>query len=86
MQELPETNPYPNGSAAYDAYLSSYQLSMASQDFSAMCGRILGFMLLEAPSDDGLLKLADEINSCKDEQALIYLGEYFLISFIRPCE
>jgi hypothetical protein len=86
MQELPETNPYPNGSAAYDAYLSSYQLSMASQDFSAMCGRILGFMLLESPSDDGRLKVADEINSCANEQKLIDLDKYFLIRFIRACE
>ncbi|KIM71457.1 hypothetical protein PILCRDRAFT_93850 [Piloderma croceum F 1598] len=81
-RELAETNPYPNGSAANLAYLRSYELSMVSQDFSSMCGRILGFMLLEVPSDDGRLKLASEINSCTNEEKLIDLAK-LLTHFIR---
>jgi hypothetical protein len=86
MEELAETNPYPNGSATDLAYLRSYELSMASQDFSAMCGRILGFMLLEVPSDDGRLKLANEINSCTNEEKLIVLAKLLLTHFILARE
>jgi hypothetical protein len=86
MQDLPETNPYPHGSRSYLAYKCAYDLFMSSETFASMCGRILGFLLTEAPSDEGRLHLTDEINSCTNTKKLIELGECYMRYFIIPCE
>jgi hypothetical protein len=59
---------------------------MFSATFDSMCGRILGFLLPEAPSDDGRLHVADEINSCKNTEKLIELNEWYMNHFISACE
>ena len=85
-QDLPETNPYPHGSKSYLAYSHAYHLFMSSATFDSMCGRILGFLLQEAPSDEGRLHVADEINSCTNTKKLIELSERYMKHFIFACE
>ena len=85
-QDLPETNPYPHGSRSYLAYNRAYDLFMSPATFDSMCGRILGFLLQEAPSDEGRLYVAGEINDCANTQELIEVSERYIKHFISVCE
>lgn len=85
-QVLPETNPYQHGSRSYLAYNRAYDLFMASATFDSMCGRILGFWLQEALSDEGRLHVADEINNCTNTMELIKLSKWYMKHFISACE
>jgi hypothetical protein len=57
-----------------------------SDDFGALCGHTLGFMLLEAPSDQGHLNLVNEINSCTNEEKLMDLSKFYINHFICACD
>jgi len=48
--------------------------------------RLLGSMLLYAPTHDGCLNTANEINDCTNESELLQLAEHYVIHFIGHCE
>jgi hypothetical protein len=53
----------------------------------AVSARILGYLLLFAPSQIALAEVATAIHSCnKDYDKLLELGDCFLNLFIHPCE
>ncbi|KIO21020.1 hypothetical protein M407DRAFT_219453 [Tulasnella calospora MUT 4182] len=48
-----------------------------------MCGRILGYMMLEAPSSDGCDNVQKEIDSCETGEALRDLARFYATYFLR---
>jgi hypothetical protein len=88
MRDLDITNPYPASSKEHLAYQRAYDFASAYpfEDDKAMCGRVIGFMLKELPWDEGRSKLATEIISCTNEQALADLGTFYVNHFLRACE
>ena len=85
MQDLDVKNPFAASSPEHLAYQRAYALSMAySPSQHAMCGRILGYMLLEVPW--GRSTVASEINSCNGEQKLVDLGIFYIAHFLPACE
>ena len=51
-----------------------------------ICARFLGYMLLEAPSEDGRTNIASEIVRCSSDEALQGLAELYKNHFMRCCE
>jgi len=50
-----------------------------------MCSRVLGHLVLEAPTERGRDWLCKRILSCPDEQALARLAQKFIFTFIGAC-
>jgi hypothetical protein len=88
MRYLDITNPYPADSEENLAYQRAYDFASAYpfEDYNAMCGRVIGFLLKELPWDDGRSTLAKEVINCADEQALADLGTFYINHFLRACE
>lgn len=51
-----------------------------------VCARLLGRLLLEAPTDDGRANVASEIMRCQDESNLQQLANLYKDHFIRCCK
>ncbi|TFY67340.1 hypothetical protein EVG20_g3981 [Dentipellis fragilis] len=51
-----------------------------------VCARLLGRMLLEAPTDEGRMNMASEINRTKDEVSLQELADIYKNHLLRCCE
>ena len=83
---LAETNPYTPSSPAHSAYKDAYDLSTNDEAYKVMCGRVLGYLLKEVPSNVGQLDVAKATNDCTDETKLIDLGTFYIERFIRTCE
>jgi hypothetical protein len=66
MQDLNVNNPFAASTPENLAYQRAYRLAAAypRRDPKSMCGRMLGYMLLELPWHDGRSKMASEVNSC----------------------
>jgi hypothetical protein len=50
-----------------------------------MCSRVLGHLVLEAPTESGRDWVCKRILSCPDEQALARLAQKFIFTFIGAC-
>jgi hypothetical protein len=50
-----------------------------------MCSRVLGHLVLEAPSERGRDWVCKRILNCPDEQALALLAQKFIFTFIGAC-
>ena len=51
-----------------------------------MHARVLGYLILHAPSLNAQNEIAGQIHDChENKEVLLTLGEYFLKYFIRPC-
>lgn len=50
-----------------------------------MCSRVLGHLVLEAPTERGRDWVCKRILSCPDEQALARLAQKFIFTFIGAC-
>ena len=48
--------------------------------------RILGYLILEGPSDEARVAVAREVLSCADEDALTTNGKMYCDHYIRACE
>ncbi len=75
--------------SAYARCLSlEYHASSIRRDglSTLVCARILGYLLRYAPTNEGLVYVASEINHCADDSALILLAEKYSKHFIRCCK
>lgn len=88
MQDLNVDNPFAAGTPENLAYQHAYRLAMAypSSNPQSMCGRVLGYMLLELPWPDGRSRMASEVNSCIGDHQLVDLGMFYIKHFLRACE
>jgi hypothetical protein len=89
LKDLPANNPFPPASDERRAYGHAYDLAFSSgrrTEPRALSGRVLGFMLVELPWDEGRSKMASEINSCTNDEKLIELGQFYVHHFFRCCE
>ena len=50
-----------------------------------MCSRVLGHLVLEAPTERGRDWVCKRILNCPDEQALARLAQKFIFTFIGAC-
>jgi hypothetical protein len=73
----------PNALSAYNVCLAFER--EADNEQSRLRARILGYLILNAPSSIALAEIVTVIHSCaQDHKTLFDLGESFLIRFIRP--
>ncbi|KAH7333911.1 hypothetical protein B0J17DRAFT_721147 [Rhizoctonia solani] len=66
-----------------EAFLNAYARLIPLESESVVLVRILGYMLLEAPSPDGRTYMANEINRCRSKEEILNLGYFHLSHFIR---
>jgi len=70
---------------AHEEWASEAQTSDRRRKLT--CARVLGFLLLEAPSVHARHSVINEVNSCQgDNGRLFQLGEMFLEHYICLCE
>lgn len=79
----PLANLFEGDEAARQAYRRL--LPLENQQEFEMLIRILGQMLIQAPSVAGRTYVADSINRCTTDQEIIQLGEFHLNHFIKYC-
>lgn len=87
-------NPYTAGSQTYQAY----DTCLAFQDAnvkapwksgppSLVCARLLGYMIIYSPTDQGRTNIANEINSCNGVlDQLHHLAKFYVDRYLRSCE
>jgi hypothetical protein len=92
-QPLPP-NPYQPGSTYFNAYnicahfeglaavLTLESLTLAP----LVCARLLGFMIIHAPSASGRDNITQEIISCCNGEKFRDLAKYYVDHFLRCCE
>jgi hypothetical protein len=52
-----------------------------------ICARILGYLILEGPSDDARVAVALEVIACNgEEEKFESIGELYLVHYIRACK
>ncbi|KAF9061998.1 hypothetical protein BDP27DRAFT_1484480 [Rhodocollybia butyracea] len=75
-------------SSHLSAYTSVYnfQQQVLKDEAKVIRARVLGFMLLVAPSDTVRAEVVVSIVSCLNDTALYELGDKYMEFFIRPCE
>lgn len=72
--------------------LSAYNIclaleNVATSDDSRIHARILGYLILHAPSSIARAEIVNVIHSyAQDENTLLALGEHFLLHLICPCK
>ena len=93
MSALPKTDsPQVQDMAKEDAnYLSAYEVCLQYEESATNANqlrhvRILGFLLLNAPSRGVRSEVTKCIHSRKDDAGLFHLGAFFERYFIVPCE
>ena len=75
---------FPNALSAYNVCLTLE--NKATSDESRIHARILGYLILSAPSSAALTDVVKAIHSCaQDEMTLLELGKCFRLWFILPC-
>ena len=91
-QPLPN-NPFPAGTPARQAYTTcltleaSFPLVNWSGPPTVVCARLLGYLIVHAPTIHGRTDVANEINSCNnDEEKLHVLAQFYINHFLRVCE
>ncbi|CCM02473.1 uncharacterized protein FIBRA_04573 [Fibroporia radiculosa] len=73
-----------NAVSAYDVCLR-FEEQVAGDDKATIYARILGYLILHAPSGGALQQVVKEIHSCsEDYNRLSALGECFMNQFFRP--
>jgi hypothetical protein len=51
-----------------------------------VCSRFLGFMIVEAPTEEGRTEFATEVIRCQGDDDLQKLGELYKDHFLRVCK
>jgi hypothetical protein len=96
-RQLPRTiaeslNTSPHIPSAYSKIL---RLEKASDHSSFKCevrekrllhARILGYLIREGPSTRAKERVAQEVNSCRNDDEMDNLGEMYYTHYIRACE
>ena len=92
LQPLPN-NPYATGTPAHQAYTTCITLQ---NDFSLVnwlgppmlvCVRLLGYLIIHAPTPVGHMCIKNEINSCNDDKEKLHiLAQFYINNFLHICE
>src|ERR1700734_3631795 len=53
---------------------------------SLVCARLLGYMILHAPTDVGRGNISNEVMSCPNEKHLADMAKLYIQIFLRCCE
>ena len=78
-------NEDPNYLSAYRVCLQ-YEVELAENENKLRHVRILGFLLLNAPTRGVRFEVTKHIHSCRDRSELVRLGASLELYFILPCE
>ena len=85
-------NPFPTGTPAHKAYTTcvtlenSFPLANLSGPSTLVCARLLGYLILHAPTPGGQTCIVNEINSCNNDEKLHGLAQFYVNYFLRVCE
>ena len=93
-QPLPSTLPESLNTSPHIllAYSRILQLEKASdynredRETRLICARILGYLIREGPSSKAKERVAQEVNSCLDDDQMDKLGVMYYEHYIRICE
>ena len=86
------SNLYEGGTLLHVAYQKCLDLEAAAREIRQsgipppVCARVLGQLMLQAPTDEGRANVANEISSCENNKALFELAQLYVNHFIRCCE
>jgi hypothetical protein len=92
---LPRPNSYDTGpqllfNRAYDQCLDlesrQTQVLQSGKLGVLVCARFLGYMILEAPTDDGRKEFTTEILRCRSDDDLQKLADIYKDHFLRVCK
>ena len=93
MTQLPRAIPYPVGlwRDAYNMCLDFESRSTLQNDptstFSPLVlSRFLGYMILEAPTDNGRTNFSNEVIACANDGSLKDIAMFYIIHFLWCCE
>ena len=94
MPEPLPINPYEAGTPTHQAYYATcermevgFPLPNWSGPPTVACARLLGYMIVHSPTDDGRTNITNEINSCNgNELALHKLAKFYVDHYLRPCK
>jgi hypothetical protein len=77
----------PNALSAYNVCLDFECAAAAKTDIDTIRARVLGYLILHAPSIHARHEVVKVIHSCaQNYDALSELGDSFIDYFIRPCK
>jgi hypothetical protein len=77
----------PNALSTYNVCLDFECAAAAKTDIDAIRARVLGYLILHAPSIHARHEVIKVIHSCAQKyDTLSELGQYFIDYFIRPCK
>lgn len=92
LQPLPG-NPYATRMLAQKAYTScillesSFLLVNWSGPLTLVSARLLGYLIIHAPTHSGHTYIMNEINSCNDNQEKLQtLAQFYINNFLHVCE
>jgi hypothetical protein len=90
LESLCSPNPYQPGSAhlmnTTYAFTSKVRLRLRSQATTLVSARLLGYMVIHAPSRSGRDNITQEITSCGDVGKLDDLAKYYIDHLLHCCE
>jgi hypothetical protein len=64
---------------------AAYQRIIPLENSDTKLIRLLGWMLIHAPSETGRADIARSINKCQTNEAIVETGRYYLKHFIKYC-
>ncbi|KAK0444206.1 uncharacterized protein EV420DRAFT_1768324 [Desarmillaria tabescens] len=81
--DLPEVHAAFNLCLSLEARAPLVPLPHRNHPAVVVCARVLGFTLIEAPSDDGRDHMANSINSGNNDKTLLALGKNYIERLLR---
>jgi hypothetical protein len=91
MPEPLPNNPYAAGTPTHQAYETCRALEVGPAPANwygpptVVCGRLLGYIIIHAPTEEGRTNITNEINSCENNMSLHKLAKFYVDHFLRPC-
>jgi len=71
---------------AYEARAIAGLHPVPSGVTSLVCARLLGYMMLCAPTDTGRENISNEVKSCANTEQLADMAKLYIKTFLRCCE
>ena len=85
-------NPYDAGTPTHQAYETCRTLEAGPTPANwcgpptVVCARLLGYIIIHAPTEEGRTNITNEINSCNDDNMTLHrLAKFYVGHFLRPC-
>jgi hypothetical protein len=94
LSELPpRLHDFPSIVGAYPQILNlerneqaAYSRDPSDRGKRLIYARILGYLILEGPSDHARVAVALEVNACNDDEKLLAIGQLYFNHYIRACK